>query len=211
MKIDELLSFNQQEIKQYIKNWENPSKEAVLLFASKLIHAIDNKTIQNSVENNIEVREALHSTYQNIEDVLEPNCITRVGDLLEDKQVRASILMNAAKAAKKQGIKFDPSPYIPNYECYNRKLHGEPIPYLKKYFGEFLASCNEEKVNYLYSGDIALIDSLLWGFLYRNYAIEFKKNISKAGKKSADEINRLSKRWEKKLNKIISLANTSRQ
>jgi len=209
--LNEFLSYSEYQLKEYISKQNNSVKNGVLLFAAKLISIIDTKTIQQFAENNIEVREALHNTYQNIEDALEPNCITRVGDLLEDKQVRASMLINAAKAAKKRGLKFNPSRHIPNYECYNRKFHGEPIPYLKKHFGEFLASCNEEKIDYLYRGDISLIDPLLWGSLYRNYPEEYEKTTSLAGKKSINKINKMSERASIKLKKIMSLESSSRQ
>lgn len=209
--LNELFLYSEDHLKQYLRKQNDSVKHGILLFATKLINIIDAKTIQKFAEDNIEVREALHTTYQNIEDVLEPNCITRVGDLLEDKQVRASILMNAAKLAKEQEIKFDPSLYINNYEGYNRKSHGEPIPYLRKHFGQFLASCNEEKIDYLYRGDIPVIDSKLRGALYRDYREEFEELTSIAGRKSKKAIRNMTSRGKEKLNKIISLDMSSKQ
>ncbi|MGL1955828.1 MAG: hypothetical protein OCD00_00735 [Colwellia sp.] len=208
--LNEFLSYSEQQLKNYFSKQNSSVKNGVLIFAAKIINIIDTKTIQKFAESNIEVREALHTAYQNIEDALEPNCITRVGDLLEDKQVRASMLMNAAKAAKKQGIKFDPSPYIPSYECYNRKSHGEPIPYLKMHFGRFLLSCNNEK-NYLWRGDIALIDPVLYGVLYRDYRKDFETLVYLAGKKSKKEVLNMSERAKIKLKNITALESSSRK
>lgn len=208
--LNDLFLYSEVQLKQYFRKQNDTVKHGLLLFAAKLINITDTKTIQKFAESNIEVREALHNTYQAIEDALEPNCITRVGDLLEDKQVCASILMNAAKEAKKQEIKFEPSPYIQNYECYNRKLHGEPIPYLKKYFGEFLASCNEEGIDYLYRGDIPVIDPALWGALYRDYRKEFENLTCIAGKKSKKEVFNMSERGKDKVKKISNLLRITR-
>ncbi|KJY90360.1 hypothetical protein CWB89_06360 [Pseudoalteromonas piscicida] len=207
--ITELLSYREQQLKEYISKQNDAFKHIVLLFAAKLISVIDVKTIQKFAENDVEIREALHASYQKVEDALEANCINRVGDLLEDKKVRASILMNAAKSAKKQGLKFDPSEYIPNYECYNKKLHGNPVVYLKKHFGEFLASCNEEKIDYLYRGDIVFIDSKLSNALYGSYQTEFESLVHRAGKKSATEVRGMTERGEYKFKKISSLTRNS--
>jgi hypothetical protein len=209
--ITELLAYREHQLKEIISKQNGAVKHCVLLFAARLISAIDVKTIQKFAENDVEIREALHASYQKVEDALEANCINRVGDLLEDKKVRASILMNAAKSAKKQGLKFDPSPYIPNYECYNKKLHGNPVAYLKKHFGEFLASCNEEKIDYLYRGDIPVIDPLLWGALYRNYRDSFEGLTCVAGKKSKKELLNMSERAKVKLKNISALESSSRK
>lgn len=209
--IIELLSYREQQLKEIISKQNDAVKHNMLLFAAKLISVIDVKTIQKFAENDVEIRTALHTSYQRVEDALEANCINRVGDLLEDKKVRASILMNAAKSAKKQGIKFDPSEYIPNYECYNKKLHGNPVAYLKKHFGEFLASCNEEKIDYLYRGDIPVIDPLLWGALYRNYRDSFEGLTCVAGKKSKKELLNMSERAKVKLKNISALESSSRK
>lgn len=209
--ITELLSYREQQLKEYISKQNDAVKHSVLLFATKLISVIDVKTIQKFAENDVEIREVLHASYQKVEDALETNCINRVGDLLEDKKVRASILMNAAKSAKKQGCKFEPSEYIPNYECYNKKLHGNPVAYLKKHFGEFLASCNEEKIDYLYRGDIPVIDPQLRGALYRNNLKEFEALTSVAGRKSQKEVLKITNRGKCKLNKIISLDMSSKK
>jgi hypothetical protein len=210
MDLNKLSSYTEEELKEYILQSNDSVTDEILLLATKLINILDPKILQNTAENHIEVREALHRTYQNIEDVLEINCTTRLGDLRNDTEIRANILVSAAKKAKKKGIKFEPSLYISNYKTYNKDIHGNPVEYLKKHFGEFLLSCNEKK-DYLFSGDIALIDSLLWGTLYRNYSAEYQANISKAGKKSVSEVNGFSMRAEKKIKKIISLDSTSRQ
>ncbi|QFR39565.1 hypothetical protein A9Q91_05080 [Candidatus Gracilibacteria bacterium 28_42_T64] len=211
MGISELLSYSERELKEYISKQSDTTKKAVLLFSARLINLIDVKTIQRVAETNAEIRETLHASYQGIEDALEPNCINRVGDLQESKKIQASVLMNAAKAAKKKGQKFDPSPYLPNYECYKREKHGDPVEYLRKHFGEFLGSCNKEGINYLWRGDVPVVDPALWGALYRSHRKEFEKLTYLAGKKSKVIKQQMTSRGAKKLKKISALESSSRK
>ena len=188
----------------------NPKNKGLLL-ASTLINLVDPKTLQDLVEKDVEIRESFHKTYTKIEDALMPNCINQVGDLYNNKQVKASILMKAAKARRGAKQKFDPSPYLANYELYNKQKHGNPVAYLVTHFGEYFASCNDENTDYLYRGDIPLIDQNLRGALYRNHKDQFESLTNIAGKKSKTLSAQISSRGKNKLNKIISLYSNARR
>jgi hypothetical protein len=193
----------------YAETANEPAHQLAIDFSTWVLESINPNKYVKLMQHNVPLREALHGVLVKIEDALdEAHCINRVGDLLPDKQVRAKRLTEAAKAAKEAGMKFDPSPFLPGYEPYCRKKHGDPVDYLKKWFGEFLASCNEEKVDYLWRGDIYWIDPALRGALYRKHRATFERLVQVAGKKSTKEINALTDRGKKKFKEIIALSNS---
>ncbi|QFR39564.1 hypothetical protein A9Q91_05075 [Candidatus Gracilibacteria bacterium 28_42_T64] len=211
MGINQLLSYSEHELKAYIGKQGNVAIETVLLFSARFISCLDKEAIQKAVENNKEIRKVLHVTYQAIEEVFDTSGFTNpVGDLLSEKEKLAQELMEAAKVVRNQGKKFDPSPYISGYECYNRGLHGDPLTYFKLHFGTYLKSCNEEK-DYLSRGDIQIIDPSLRGALYRNYREEFIELTNLAEKKSKAILDNTTDAKKKRIRKTSMLDNASRR
>lgn len=206
--INELLSCEKEALKNHIHEQSDVTEEELLLFGAKLLDIVGVQSAQAIIENNKEVRVILHKVYLTFEDALESNCINRFGDLLSDTEIKVNRLLNAARDAKKAKIKFDPSPYLPNYELFRGKRHGDPFDYLLEHFGEYLAFYNAEGINYLFRGDLVIIDDNLRKALYRMDKSKFEKILPRTGKKSTRQVNSFSQRSVEKFKKINSLSSS---
>ena len=187
------------------------SNELALVLNSSLLLVLNSvdKDIESKVVENASLRDAMYAVYTKLEDILDgAGYISTAGDLLDEKQVLANKLVAAAKSAKSAGSKFDPSKFIPECECYNFKKHGDALEYLKKHYGAFLSGCNG-KEDYLWRGDIQIIDPALRGALYRNHREDFEQLCKVAGKKARKELNSANSRRIKKVLKIKRLVDAA--
>jgi len=210
--LNELLHYKEHELKTFIGEQSDTVKGAMLLFAVKVINVLSIKLIQNTVENNKEVREVIHASYIALEDALNVSeYLTPMGDLYSERQVLAKKIVNAAKAVKETGVKFDPSIYLPNYECYSSKKHGDAAEFLKIHYSDFLSSENEEEVDYLWRGDIKIIDPVLYRALNLDHREQFKNLVKLAGKKSCRELDKATKRALNKAFNINKLKEAARK
>jgi hypothetical protein len=203
--INDLIEGDFFENTDHLDSLDSEAVSAALSFFSKFLNGIDDSSLQNILVQSIEVRESMHSVYVKIEDALDSSdCINRVGDLHTSLQIQANRLASAAKLAKKQRRRFDPSLLLPGYELYNRSKHGDPIAYLQHWFGRFLKKCNKDQ-DYLWRGDIACIDPALKGAGNRDNQIKYEELVAVAGKKSIRQVKQMTARGRKKFKKINAL------
>lgn len=200
--VNGLLSSSDSKLKEYVEKQSNAAKQALLLFSAKLINIVGAKTIQEVVETNKEVREALYGSYIVVEDALEPNCLN-VSDLLSEQEILVNRLVNAAKVAKKANKKFDPSSYLEGYELYDKNKHSDPVAHLQKHFGHILGKGGVTK------GVIQYIDQPLYNSLQYGYQEKFDLLVGLAGKKSVAKAQGMSIKSKKKTNKISNLKRSS--
>ena len=97
---------------------------------------------------------ALEDIYKQITDILPSDLLNKVDNPLE---LEIKDMVRRAKAGEK---------LVPKYQ---RIVHKDPVSYLEKYFGKYLAKYNKDKTSYLTQKDISVIAGSSYVSTLRSY------------------------------------------